>query len=181
MSIIIFTSIKELDQNIIPYAIYNETINREKIKIQNYFILHPHLLYSFVGYNGALKLANQLSSDKKCGCFYKLPWKTYYDSVNNTKETSLTFSQQVEEYRYMITSSNINVNISYMQYLSQIALAMILDISQYMYYTSNNLDTCTIFYKKYYINNFKSQLVFRKYIYKNFASINKKYIYQNST
>lgn len=67
--------------------------------------------------------------------------------------------------------------MSYMQYLSEIALTMILDISQYMYYTSNNLYTCTIFQKTYYTDNFKSELSFRKYIYYNLSRINKKYIY----
>ena len=160
-----FTSTEEMDQQIIPYVIYNETINREKEKIQDYFILHPALLYSFVGYNGTLKLANQLSSNKKCGCFYTLPWKTYYSHVNNLGKTTLSFSQQVEEYRY----------------LSEIALGMVLDISQYMYYTSNNLEYCTIFNKKYYTNNFTNPKLFRLYIYSNFAKINRKYIYPTNS
>ena len=163
-TIINFTSTEQLDQDIIPYVIYNETINKEKTKIQNYFILHPLLLYSFVGYNGQLKLANQLSSNKKCGCFYALPWKTYYDSVNNTKVTTLTFSQQVEEYRYMILNWYPSPKMSYMQYLSQIALSMVLDISQYMYYTSNNLYPCSFYQKKYYSDNFANEILFRKYI-----------------
>lgn len=178
-TIISFTTIEEMDEDLIPYNIYNETINKEKIKIQSYFILHPKLLYSFVGFNGTLKLANQLSSNKKCGCFYKIPWKTYYDFKNNTKVTTLTFSQQVDEYRYMILNWTPSPKISYMQYLSEIALAMILDISQYMYYRSNNLQTCIIFNKKYYINNFKNEKVFNYYVYNNFSNINKKYLYQN--
>lgn len=176
-----FTSTEELDQQIIPYVIYNETINREKEKIQDYFILHPALLYSFVGYNGTLKLANQLSSNKKCGCFYTLPWKTYYSHVNNLGKTTLSFSQQVEEYRYMILNWHPSPRISNMQYLSEIALGMVLDISQYMYYTSNNLEYCTIFNKKYYTNNFTNPKLFRLYIYSNFAKINRKYIYPTNS
>ena len=76
MTVIInLNSAKDIDSAIIPEVIYNETINKEKEKIENYFILHPKLLFSFVGFNGALKLANQLSSDKKCGCYYKIPWR----------------------------------------------------------------------------------------------------------
>ena len=176
-TIINFTSTEQLDQDIIPYVIYDETINKEKKKIQSYFILHPQLLYSFVGYNGKLKLANQLASDKKCGCFYEIPWKTYYDSVNNTKTTTLTFSQQVEEYRYMILNWYPSPRMSYMQYLSEIALTMILDISQYRYYITNNLYTCAIFQKTYYTDNFKNELSFRKYIYYILSKINNKYIY----
>lgn len=181
MTIIInFTTTEALDNDIIPQEIYNLTINKETLQIQNYFILHPKLLYSFVGYNGALKLANQLSSQKKCGCFYKLPWVTHYAYVNNLKDVSISFSQQVEEYRYMIRFWTPSPKMSYMQYLSQIALAMILDISQYMYYLSNNLEPCTIYTKKYYTNNFSSPQVFRYYIFKNFANINNKYLYKDS-
>jgi hypothetical protein len=176
MTVIInFNSTAELDKSIIPNAIYNETINKEKIKIQDYFILHPLLLYSFVGYNGALKLANQLSSNKKCGCYYKIPWKTYYEVNNNTSSISLSFSQQVEEYRYMIKFWYPSPEISYMQYLSEIALSMILDISQFLYYRDNNLETCTIFQKKYYTNNFKNQRQFYLYVIQNFSK-NKNYI-----
>jgi hypothetical protein len=174
MTVIInFNSTADLDKSIIPNAIYNETINKEKIKIQNYFILHPLLLYSFVGYNGALKLANQLASNKKCGCYYKIPWKTYYQVENNTSNISLSFSQQVEEYRYMIKFWHPSTTLSYMQYLSEIALGMILDISQFRYYRNNNLETCTIFNKKYYLNNFNSQRQFYMHVIQNFGKNNK--------
>ena len=168
MTIIInFETTKELDMAIIPNAIYNETINKETEKIRNYFILHPYILYSFVGFNGALKLANQLNSNKKCGCFYNIPWKTYYGVQNNlNKPLSISFTQQVEEYRYMILYWTPSPEMSYMQYLSQIALAMILDISQYSYYQSNNLETCTIFQKKYYKDNFKNKREFALFIAK---------------
>ena len=175
-TIIDFTTTEELDKSIIPWVIYNETINKQKEKIQNYFILHPYLMFSFVGYNGALKLANQLSSQKKCGCFYNIPWKTIYDEVNNTKKTTLTFSQQVEEYRYMILNWKPSPRISYMQYLSQIALQMILDIKLYSYSLQNNLEYCTIFNRKYYSDNFKSPKQFKIFIYSYLTKMNLKYI-----
>jgi hypothetical protein len=155
---------KEIDSAIIPEVIYNETINKEKEKIEDYFILHPKLLLSFVGYNGALKLANQLASDKKCGCYYKIPWITHYASINNLKYVDLSFSQQVDEYRYMILYWKPSPEISYMQYLSQIALTMIQDIKQYLYYRTNNLEYCGIYNKKYYINNFKNEKLFLNYL-----------------
>jgi hypothetical protein len=165
MTIIInYGTDKDLDIAIIPEAIYNETINKEKNKIQSYLILHPHLLLSFVGYNGKLKLANQLASNKKCGCFYNIPWKTHYAEINNVKQTTLSFSQQVQEYRYMILYWNPNPEISYMQYLSQIALGMILDIKLYNYSLSNNLEDCTIFQRKYFTDNFENKNAFKKYI-----------------
>lgn len=170
MTVIInFNTDQELDKALIPYNIYNETINKEKIKIETYFILHPLLLFSFVGYNGALKLANQLASNKKCGCFYTVPWKTYYGVTNNTGKLSISFNQQVQEYRYMIRFWYPSPDISYMQYLSQIALGMILDIKQFLYYRTNNLEDCTIFQKKYYIDNFNNQRAFLNYININFS------------
>ena len=159
---------KEIDNAIIPEVIYNETLNKETEKIENYFILHPKLLLSFVGYNGALKLANQLAYNKKCGCYYKLPWITHYTITHNTKNVYMSFSQQVEEYRYMILYWLPSPEISYMQYLSQIALRMIQDIKTFLYYRSNNLEECTIFNKKYYINNFKNKKIFLNYLNKYF-------------
>ena len=172
MTIIInFNTVKDLDTGIIPYEIYNETINKHRVKIENYFILHPELLMSFVGYNGALKLSNQLASNKKCGCFYDIPWKTYYSTENNVGKISLSFTQQVEEYRYMILYWKPSPEISNMQYLSQIALGMILDIKQFLYYRTNNLDNCNIFQKKYYSNNFNNPKAFINYINTKFSKI----------
>ena len=177
MSILInFSTTQELDQLIIPFEIYNETINKQKLKIQSYFILHPKLLFSFVGFNGALKLANQLASNNKCGCLYNIPWKTYYDEQNNTKKTTLSFSNQVDEYRYMILYWTPNPKKSYMQYLSQIALGMILQIKLYFYSLQNNLEYCTIFTEKYYTDNFKNPKLFKLYLNYNLANMDLKYI-----
>ena len=165
MTIILnLNNIKDIDIAIIPEVIYNETINKEKEKIENYFILHPKLLLSFVGFNSKLKQANQLSSDKKCGCYYKIPWITHYGSINNIKYIDLSFSQQVEEYRYMILYWNPSPELSYMQYLSQIALGMLQDINQYLYYRTNNLEYCPINRKKYYKNNFENEKKFLIYL-----------------
>jgi hypothetical protein len=167
MTIIInFNSNKELDIALIPSDIYNETINNKTIKIQDYFIKNPLILFSFVGFNSKLKLANQLSSNKKCGCFYNIPWKTRYQELNKTSQMTITFSQQVEEYRYMIS-----LEYSYMQYLSQIALTMIMDIKQFLYYRTNNLETCIIFNKKYYKDNFKNNKQFLYYVTTYFSKI----------
>jgi hypothetical protein len=164
---------KEIDNAIIPEVIYNETINKEREKIENYLILHPKLLLSFVGYNGALKLANQLASDKKCGCYYKIPWLTHYASINNLKVIGLSFSQQVEEYRYMILYWKPSPEISHMQYLSQIALTMIQQIRQFLYYRTNNLEYCTLNTLKYYTNNFNNERAFLVYLNLNFSNFHK--------
>ena len=173
--IVSFNSSAELDSAIIPNVIYSQTINREKTQIQNYFILHPKLLYSFVGFNGTLKLANQLASNKKCGCFYTLPWVSYYEAQNNFTGLTLSFNQQVDEYRYMILNWYPSPNISNMQYLSEIALTMILDISQFWYYQNNNLETCKIFQQKYYLDNFPSQRAFINYLNLNVKVLDNNY------
>jgi hypothetical protein len=172
MTIIInFPTEGDLDTAIIPNAIYNETIAKQTEKIANYFIKNPKLLLSFVGYNSKLKQAEQLTYNKKCGCFYNIPWLTYYGSKNNTPITTLSFGQQVQEYRYMIRYWYPSPEISHMQYLSNIALSMILDIKQFRYYRSNNLDNCKIFIRKYYTNNFTEQRVFINYLNKYFSGI----------
>jgi hypothetical protein len=169
ITIINYGTTEQMDMYLIPNAIYNETINKEKIKIQEYFIKHPKVLYSFVGFNGQLKLANQLASNKKCGCFYKMPWVTYYDVKFSKKNTILTFAQQVDEYRYMILNWYPSPRMSYMQYLSQIALGMILEINQYMYYITNNLSDCSIFNKEWYKNNFANERMFKMFAFTHFS------------
>jgi hypothetical protein len=170
MTVIInFNKTSDIDIAIIPEVIYNETINKEREKIENYFILHPKLLLSFVGFNGALKLANQLAANKKCGCYYKLPWITHYATINNVKDVDLSFSQQVNEYRYMILYWKPSPEISHMQYLSQIALGMIQDIKQFLYYRTNNLENCSLTTKKYYKNNFENNKVFLNYLNLHFS------------
>jgi len=154
----------DLDKALIPHVIYEETINKHREKIESYFITHPLLMFSFVGFNGTLKLANQLSSNKKCGCFYYMPWLTEWGFNNNVNKTVLSFTQQVQQYRYMILYWYPSPEISNMQWLSQIALGMILDIKQYNYYLSNNLQNCNIFQKKYYKDNFKNEREFYLYI-----------------
>ena len=96
-----------------------------------------------------------------------MPWKTHYDEVYGTKKTILSFTQQVDEYRYMILNWTPSPRMSYMQYLSQIALGMILEIKQYIYYITNNLDPCSICIKPYYKNNFNERS-FRIYVFTNF-------------
>ena len=166
---------EDIDKAIIPNALYTYTIDKNKEAIQNYFILHPLLMYSFVGYNSALKLADFLTANKKCGCYYKIPWKTYYQVENNLNEKfSLAFTQQVAEYRYMIINWYPSPRISYMQYLSNIALGMIQDIGVYRYNLSNNLSSgCAIYDKNYYKNNFKSEKAFYLYITQTLVAVGK--------
>lgn len=165
----------DIDTAIIPNALYKYTIDKNKEAIQDYFILHPLLMYSFVGYNSALKLAEFLTANKKCGCYYKIPWKTYYQVENNLDEQfSLAFAQQVAEYRYMILHWYPSPEISHMQYLSRIALGMIQDIGVYRYNLGNNLDSgCVIFQRNYYKNNFKSPKAFYLYITQTLVAVGK--------
>ena len=144
----------EIDIAIIPNEMYDITINRQKIKIQEYFVKHPKLMFSFIGYNSALKLANQLAYDKKCKCSYLIPWITKYQVENNTNSVKLTFSQQVSEYRYMILNWYPSPNISNMRYLSNIALGIIQDLGLYRYYLGNNLQGCGVSNKPYLKNLF---------------------------
>ena len=172
MTIIInFPTEADLDKAIIPNAIYNETLNKQTEAITTYFIKNPKVLISFVGFNSTLKQAEQLTYNKKCGCYYNIPWLTYYGKQNNIPITTLSFAQQVQEYRFMIRYWYPSPQISNMQYLSNIALGMLLQIKQYRYYQSNNLEDCKIFQQKYYKNNFNSQKAFINYLNINFSGI----------
>ena len=165
----------DLDMALIPNEIYDMTINKEKTNIIKYFLEHPELLMSFVGFNGKLKLANQLASNLLCGCYYTMPWITHYQVENSLNETVLSFNQQVLEYRYMIIHSPPSPDISYMQYLSSIALTMISQIGQMMYYMQNNLEFGYTNYTKYLATMFPNRRSLYMYLLNNFGGLfNKK-------
>lgn len=143
---------KELDRLLIPNEIYDLTIEKKTNEIEKYFLKHPILLSMFVGFNSFLKKANNLASERKCGCFYNVPWKTRWAYENNKKKTILLFNQQVKEYRYMIRYWYPNPEISYMRYLSSIALNIFNVINRYIYNTTNNLVCSDIVCKENYKN-----------------------------
>ncbi len=140
-SIIVYTSVADLDRLAVPSVIYTETIARDTNAIITYFENNPQLMFQFAGFNSALKRANQLNYEKKCGCFYTFPWNTQYNVDNSVSQTILNFSQQVELYQYMIQHWN-SPDQSYLQYLSQIALGILLKLKRAKYNIDNNLDVC---------------------------------------
>ena len=164
---------KELDRLLIPNEIYDLTLQKDTEAIEKYFILNLDLMAQFVGFNSTLKKANSLASERKCGCFYKIPWITRWAYENNQKKTILLFNQQVKEYRYMIRYWYPSPEISYMRYLSAIALNLFLIIKRYIYNTNNNLVCSEIQCKKNifdslginyvnFVNNFYNIFYLRK-------------------
>ena len=156
---------KELDKLLIPYEIYDLTINRETEKIQIYFIDNPELMFNFVGFNSKLKHSDYLASERKCSCFYIVPWKTVYSYENNLNKTILLFNQQVKFYRYMIKYWYPNTTISNMRYLSSIALEIIQNLYRYNYNLENNLYIDDCFLKKNYLKKFNNLNEFINYIF----------------
>jgi hypothetical protein len=153
---------KDIDLALIPADIYTLTMEKKTEQIENYFIKHPRVMNAFAGFNGKIKMAANLLSNLKCSCYYKMEWVTQYQVENSTTGTLLTFFQQAQIYRYMIIESS---EYSYMKYLSNIALGMLLNIKQFRYNLESNLTDCLIFRKQYYTQNFVSQVQFRKYVY----------------
>lgn len=139
-SIIIYTTTADLDRLSVPSVIYTDTIAKNTIAIITYFENNPQLMLQFVGFNNALKRANQLNYEEKCGCFYKFLWNTQYNVVNSVSNTTLNFSQQVELYQYMLI--NWNNGQSYMHYLSAIALGILLKLKRAKYNITNGLCVC---------------------------------------
>jgi len=139
-SIIVYTTTADLDRLSVPSAIYSETIAKNTIAITTYFENNPQVMLQFVGFNSALKLANQLNYEEKCGCFYTFSWNTQYNVVNSVSKTILNFSQQVELYQYML--QNWNNGLSYMRYLSAIALGILLKLKRAKYNIQAGLCNC---------------------------------------
>ena len=158
---------EELDKLLIPNEIYDQTINREKDYLIKYFLDHPILMFSFVGFNSQLKQANQLASNRKCGCFYKMPWITKFAADKGIKKTILLFGQQVSEYRYMIRywyPNQPSLPQSYMRYLSMISLQIILDLKRYNYDLQNNLAFNICCKNNIYLDYFQNGRALLKYI-----------------
>lgn len=139
-SIIVYTSTSELDRLSIPSAIYSDTIAKNSSAITTYFENNPELMLQFAGFNSALKRANQLNYEKKCGCFYTFPWNTQYNVEKSVSTTILNFSQQIELYQYMLI--HWNDGVSYMRYLSVIALTILLKLKRAKYNIQNGLCNC---------------------------------------
>lgn len=140
-----------LDNLLIPNEIYSLTINKEKLEIQKYFIENPDLLYQFVGFNSKLKTAATLSSNRKCGCFYQIPWITKYANDNNLDKTILLFNQQVLIYEYIIKNWYPSPTTANLRFLSNIALEIIQDLRRFNYNQQNNLNYLFIFNKPWSI------------------------------
>jgi len=156
---------EELDTFLIPNEIYDLTINRETKSIQKYFFQeNPKLMFSFIGFNSKLKMSNQLLNDRKCSCFYKMPWITKYQVTNNTDSSILLFSQQIQIYKYMIKNWYPSPSMSHMRYLSSIALGMIQQLKQFNYYVNNNLSCHGILCEDYIKGVFTSERQLMKYI-----------------
>ena len=155
------TPLKYLDNLLIPNEIYNETINYDTEYLTKYFLDNPKLMLSFVGFNSKLKQANQLSSNRKFGGWYKMPWITKYAADNNIKKTILLFPQQVSQYKYTVrywfpNQPNLKLEQSYMRYLSSIALKIILDLKILNSDVQNNLTFNICCKNNIYLNYFKN-------------------------
>ena len=161
---------EELDTLLIPNEIYEQTIDHNKDYLIKYFLDNPKLMLSFSGFNSKLKQANQLASEKKCGCFYNVPWITKYAANKGIKKTILLFGQQVSEYRYMIQYWYPNQESlkpqSNMRYLSMIALKILLDIKRFNYNLQNNLDFNVCCKNNIYLEYFPNGRTLINYIQK---------------
>lgn len=157
---IIKGSPEEIDKLLIPNAIYNLTINKKTKELIKYFIVNPSLGIKFVGFYSQLKITNRLASDRKCNCFYKVPWLTKYAYDNKIEKTILLYGQQLEEYRYIIRYNYPSPQQSYMKYLIDIIFPMLYDVKRFKYNQDNNLDTNAIYhiYFPYFKNYYQFEI-----------------------
>lgn len=159
---LIYQDASELDKLLLPAPLYNAVINHRKNYILKYLEKHPKLALKIFQFNQTLKMANSYNSQNKCGCYYTIPWYTYYQKINNKPKLIISFNQQTEMYRYMIRNWYPYPTISNMRYLSNIALQLLLDINLSWSYISNNLQPC-------YQNLLKTQKINNAYDFMNFV------------
>ena len=121
--------IQQIDKQVIPNAVYDLVIERKKLQLKKYLEQHPKLMFNISQFNQALKVSNNYECQNKCNCAYKIPWVTKYGADNGKgNNVYLSFTQQVELYRYMIRYWYPSPQISNMRFLSMVALGTLQEL-----------------------------------------------------
>lgn len=163
-------NIEEIDKQVIPAAVYDLVIERKALQLKKYLEQHPTLMFNIAKMNQALKVSNQFACDNKCNCAYQLPWVTQYGKTNGLgKSVYLSFTQQVELYRYMIRFWYPYPKISNMRYLSMIALGTLQQLKLAKSMIGAGKDACVVGKTNVVVGkNFKSNYQFIRYLDDNF-------------
>ncbi len=160
-------NVKLLDKYVIPAGVYDFVINRNIIQLKKYLEQHPKLLFKIAQFNQQLKLANQYAADNKCLCAYTIPWVTTYANCYNMgqRRVCLTFTQQVNLYRYMIRYWYPSPEMSNTRFLSMVALGTLQELKLAKQYIGAGKDPCVVGNKEVIVGkNFSSNYQFVEYL-----------------
>ncbi len=162
--------IEQIDREIIPNAVYDLVINRKALKLKKYLEQHPKLMFNIAQFNQALKVSNQYAAQNKCNCAYQIPWVTKYGADNGKGNSIyLSFTQQVEEYRYMIRYWYPYPKISNMRYLSMIALGTLQELKLDKTMIGEGKNPCVVGQKNVIVGRvFQSNYQFLRYLDNNY-------------
>ena len=153
---------QDLDKLLIPNPVYDLVIERKTKELKKYLEQHPKLMFNIAEFNQALKVSNQYAAQQKCNCSYQIPWLPYYSAQKGIRfgQLYITFTQQVDLYRYMIRYWYPSPQISNMRYLSLIALGTLQELKQAKQYIGAGKDPCVVGNKdvivgKCFVNNYQ--------------------------
>jgi hypothetical protein len=159
-------NISLIDKEVIPNVLYDWVLERKTIKIKKYLENHPRLMFQIAQFNQALKVSNQYAANNKCNCAYQIPWITKYGKDNQKGNSIyLSFTQQVELYRYMIRYWYPSPQISNMRYLSLIALGTLQQLKLAKTLIGEGKNPCVVGNKDVIVGkDFSSNYQFIKYL-----------------
>ncbi len=155
-----------IDKEVIPNVLYDWVLERKTMRIKKYLENHPRLMFQIAQFNQALKVSNQYAANNKCNCAYQVPWVTKYGKDNQKGNSIyLSFTQQVELYRYMIRYWYPSPQISNMRYLSLIALGTLQQLKFAKTLIGEGKNPCVVGNKDVIVGkDFSSNYQFIKYL-----------------
>ncbi len=163
-------NIKEIDRQIIPNAVYDLVINKDKTALTKYLEQHPKLMFKIAQFNQTLKVANNYATYNKCACAYELPWVTKYGAEKGIGATLyISFIQQVDLYRYMIRYWYPSPQISNMRFLSMVALGTLQNLKLAKTLIGEGKNACVQGKNRIILGkNFRSNYQFIRYLDDNY-------------
>jgi len=106
-----------IDNDILPYSLYYDIINRNKRKIEEELLSNKTLSKNIIYfYYTTLQSAYRMEWTNKNGISCKINWITYYQIENESNEMILSFEQQWRFFQYinLLNRQSITSNFGYL-------------------------------------------------------------------
>jgi hypothetical protein len=127
-----------IDNDILPYQLYEYIINRNRKKLKEELLKNTQLSKKIIKfYYTTLQTAYRMEFTNKNGIEFKVPWLTYYQITNESNAMILSFEQQWKFFQYInfYQRKNDNITLSNFTFLLNNVNALFLEKPQKIYIT----------------------------------------------